>query len=1032
MQLKLRLSIPLTLLISAALLMALGLTATAHAFTWQPPQRVGPDEPFSDHPAVAVNAAGDAIVAWQATDPGVNRSRVRFAYRPADGSWTAPAPIAGPEETGFNMAEVTVAIDADGGAVAAWTEHDNSSGDTWVRASRRTAGTWSTPANLSSATFVSTPPQVAVSEDGDATVVFTEHPRTDNTQEVLRVATSAAGTAAWSAETVVTSDSPTLRPRRPSLSLDPAGNALIAYIYGVHDGELRTIERDGPDGDWSAPETLATEGVGTPTAVLDPDGNETVVYQNSASLPDGRLAEVRRPAGSNDWSAPAAIPLGDLEYLYAAAVAASADGTIAVAALGPPETDLDHANLIESVRAVDGEWSAPEIIETDSPDLRRQITSPPSANPDEDLLRLVVDDAGQTQLLYLISDIDPDRVYTHETLHAATRPPGGPVGPSVQLADEQLADDYAHTALGVDGSGRATAVYLLDDEEADGEGQNAIAAIDGDEDLPGFPPGDPGSPGDGDPGPGPSSPGSGSGGPGSPAGPGQPSAPGVKSIDTSSVGRMPNLLGQRLDRARDRVAKAGIRADFDVTETHRKYRGRGIGDVVTQWPRKGTRLSSSVARQPRVKLSVYIGPKVSKRTRKCPVAKLGKALRKADLDLVDDVLAGQRVRTIYDVTLSKKTDEAELAGLDRAGGCRAEAEIKAPQRPADNDLFLTVREQPSAISFEAKSWTLTAGERNAYTIQVVDRAGRLVRGAELLIDNTGTGAAGQYANQTRLTNGRGEASVISFLPRRGTINILAKATGRNGLSIYGSAQLRVVDRSGEKIGARLETVTGRQYKRVKGGWSPAGTRSSAVSASAVRTAAAQASGGGNPFTALLGWLRSLLSGSPADTSVLQRAAPARDLIRREAAQRNVFPAQVALGQRIGRPKDMARLAQGQVYVIAAGGGNVIAAGGGNAFPLGNEDLERRALGVIAAGGGNLVSDKGLGVIAAGGGNVIAAGGGNVVVAAAAGVIAAGGGNVIASGGGNVIAAGGANVIAAGGGNVISYGGGNVIAAGGGN
>ena len=481
-----------------------------------------------------------------------------------------------------------------------------------------------------------------------------------------------------------------------------------------------------------------------------------------------------------------------------------------------------------------------------------------------------------------------------------------------------------------------------------------------------------------------------------PASPGDPLAAlgPITVVDTTTVRRMPTVVRLRVDQARDRVTQAGIRADFELVEVHRRPDTRfGIGDVVAQDPQPGTSLTSSVAAQPRVRLEVYSGPEPQRgRNRTCPIGALARDLRGADLDVVDDILAKQRVGTTLDVRLQDKAAKPKVTRMERDGRCAVEAAVRAPKRPDNADLFVTVREHPTAMSFEEDDWALTAGARNAYILQVVDRAGRLVEGAEVLVDNTGVGASPAQENQSKDTDGNGEAAFTTHLPQAGVIDVLVRADGANDVELWGTAQIRVRDRSGQRC---VETITGLTYERVRGGFSAQPTRQGCGKARAAQA------GGWNLF----GWFMELITGRPPQQPLSkQQAKP--ELVRVAQGTR-VLPSQLALGRPIGPPQDVVRVTKGAVSVISAGSGNVISAGGGN---------------VISAGSGNVVMASGPGVISAGGGNVISAGSGNV--------ISAGGGNVISAGGGNVISAGSGNVISAGAGNAIAVS--NLIGGAGGN
>jgi hypothetical protein len=97
--------------------------------------------PSSDFAALAVNEAGDAVVAWIA---GFDRTRVvRAAVRPARGSWSAPVTVSG---RAARISGVRVTIDPQGRAIILWGQNGG------VRVSERAAGAgrWTAPRQIGS------------------------------------------------------------------------------------------------------------------------------------------------------------------------------------------------------------------------------------------------------------------------------------------------------------------------------------------------------------------------------------------------------------------------------------------------------------------------------------------------------------------------------------------------------------------------------------------------------------------------------------------------------------------------------------------------------------------------------------------------------------------------------------------------------------------------------------------------------------------------------------------------------------------
>ncbi len=124
------------------------------------------------YPQVAMNARGDAVVAWRQWD-GANWQIFRAEYR--DGRWIRPD---GPDDNispdGQDASAAQVAMDANGSAVIVWQQSDGGN-DQIFRAEYRD-GAWTEPvvldANISPDGQDATVPRVAVGARGDAVIVW--------------------------------------------------------------------------------------------------------------------------------------------------------------------------------------------------------------------------------------------------------------------------------------------------------------------------------------------------------------------------------------------------------------------------------------------------------------------------------------------------------------------------------------------------------------------------------------------------------------------------------------------------------------------------------------------------------------------------------------------------------------------------------------------------------------------------------------------------------------------------------------------
>jgi hypothetical protein len=96
-------------------------TEAAGTGVWSTPVDVAPPAPGQFEPSLAVDPAGDAVVAWEAVAAG--QETVEAAARKGKaGGWSAPAAISAP---GVAARAAEVGIEADGSALALWRDAGN-------------------------------------------------------------------------------------------------------------------------------------------------------------------------------------------------------------------------------------------------------------------------------------------------------------------------------------------------------------------------------------------------------------------------------------------------------------------------------------------------------------------------------------------------------------------------------------------------------------------------------------------------------------------------------------------------------------------------------------------------------------------------------------------------------------------------------------------------------------------------------------------------------------------------------------------
>jgi hypothetical protein len=195
---------------------------------WSEPVDISPSSEgnYAEEQDMALDAEGNAVVAWQTEYSYDTNSNVVGTTRPAAGSWGRPEFVALPYQ---HARDPQVAIDAQGNAVAVWHGGGpNSSSSRIQSAIRPPGGTWGQWRDLS-AVGRNSAPQLALDREGNAlAATWTRNLAGDDTVEV---ATRSVGAAAdlWRAAQRVSASVAGQDAAGPQIALDPMGNAVAAW-----------------------------------------------------------------------------------------------------------------------------------------------------------------------------------------------------------------------------------------------------------------------------------------------------------------------------------------------------------------------------------------------------------------------------------------------------------------------------------------------------------------------------------------------------------------------------------------------------------------------------------------------------------------------------------------------------------------------------------------------------------------------------------------------------------------------------------
>lgn len=266
--------------------------------TWQRLGELSSAQGFAQSVHLAVDAQGDAIVAWQETE--ASQSKILAAFHAAGAAGFQPAVTVSP---GTEASGPYVAIAPHGEAMAVWNKYVES--DLVVEAAERSAatGAWQTPVQVSKGeSHYAAGPSLKLDAQGDAMAIWTrfEVESLKPTEEVVQTAWRPASTGVW--------QKPEDRTEKGGFSnsgaigLDAQGDAVALWLYREGVVEVaRASVRPASTGSWTLPQTIST-GTQNPTAPLlavDPQGDAFAIWHQVNAV-----QVTVRPASSGAWQPP--------------------------------------------------------------------------------------------------------------------------------------------------------------------------------------------------------------------------------------------------------------------------------------------------------------------------------------------------------------------------------------------------------------------------------------------------------------------------------------------------------------------------------------------------------------------------------------------------------------------------------------------------------------------------------------------------------------------------------------------------------
>ena len=232
-------------------------------------------------PQVAVNAAGDAVLVWQAQLDGQTWT-VQARGRAADGTLSPVQNLSAP---GVNSVNPRVRLDADGDALVVWQLGLVDGVQARVRAAD---GTLSAVQAISPAGRRGSDPQLAMLDDGRAMVVWSgAEPNGFDTRVRAR---ARAATGAWSPVETVSLPASLSIVDGPQVAMDQSGRAIVVWTQEAGDTILEPVQARtrSPLGAWSSVRNLSAARAVTwqPKVAVSPAGRAVVAWEEYWSFSD--------------------------------------------------------------------------------------------------------------------------------------------------------------------------------------------------------------------------------------------------------------------------------------------------------------------------------------------------------------------------------------------------------------------------------------------------------------------------------------------------------------------------------------------------------------------------------------------------------------------------------------------------------------------------------------------------------------------------------------------------------------------------
>ncbi len=325
---------------------------------WQVAELIETNNAGAQDPQIAIDANGNAIAVWEQSDG--TRDSI-WANRYTAGSGWGSAQLIETDNAG-NAESPQIAFDANGNAIAVWSQSDGTRLNIWANRYTASTDSWGTAELVENDDNGAVNPQIAIDANGNAIVVWLQSNGTAGSIWANRYIPNFGWGSAQLIETDDTGDA-----RAPQIAIDANGNAIAVWSQeeGFRDN-IWVNRYTASNGSWGTAQLIETDDgfAYSPQIAIDANGNAIAVWKQL----DGARWNIRanRYMLGTDWGTAKQIgDCGNHSYCGRPQIAIDANGN-AIAVWRLFSVGAGDTGILANRFSAGSGWGTAESIKANS------------------------------------------------------------------------------------------------------------------------------------------------------------------------------------------------------------------------------------------------------------------------------------------------------------------------------------------------------------------------------------------------------------------------------------------------------------------------------------------------------------------------------------------------------------------------------------------------------------------------------------------------------------------------------------------